>query len=362
MAVERKVAQPHITQVMQAVGDFFKQQLLGLGGGGCGIGNGGEVRAQRWRSGRRGRRKNSSNFLCFFCVFCVVFAFSAFGIAFGIQRGIALCQPFKKCMQALQRQLHHVVQAQPWQAFKLGAAPLRAVRHVALRGGQNSVGIGLATYTPQQAFGLQARALAGRAFGVAAVFGEHDPNVHFVGFAFQIAKKPRYAIPLFAPVAFFEIGCAIYHPALLRFGEFAPRRIARYACNFGVVQQVVLAFYPRGGLYWLNSALAQGELFIGYDQPPVHTYDAPKTFAGRASARGRVKREHAWQRSAVADAALRAMQPAGVCPLLLGRGVGLVCGAVCAPVCSAAIGVARWLVSRLHKYRNLPLPVAQSQL
>ena len=93
--------------------------------------------------------------------------------------------------------------------------PLHALGHKALGGCQYRVGIGLAAYAPQQAFGLKSGASAHTAGRVAAVLGQQHPDVHFVGLAFQVFKKPVHAKPVLVPFAI-PLRRTLEHPLLLR--------------------------------------------------------------------------------------------------------------------------------------------------
>ena len=242
MAVEREVANAHITQITQAGVDLVKQQLARLDVG------------------------------------CVL-----------LSQGGVLRQTFKKRVQLADRPQHQVVQTQTRQIFKLAAAPVHTSGHEALCRSQHGIGIGLAADAPQQAFGFEPCALARRAFGVAAVLGQEHADVHLVGLAFQIGKKALDAIPLSVPVALLEVGGAVDHPAALRRGEPVPRRVAGDASHFGMAHQIVLAFAPCWRLDGFDRALAQRELFVRNHQPPIDPDHAAKAATGLTRAHGGVE-------------------------------------------------------------------------
>ena len=170
LAVQREVADAHVAQVLHARHDFGVQHLEGL------------------------------------------------GLAV-MQRGIgSRRQLLEEITQPHQGQLHQVVQAQARQRVQLLAAPGHALRHEAavaafVAGRQHGIGGLLAAQAPQQAFGLQPRAAAGGAFGIAAVLGQQHPDVHLVGLALQVFEEALDAVPGLGPLAI-PVGRAVQHPAL----------------------------------------------------------------------------------------------------------------------------------------------------
>ena len=206
------------------------------------------------------------------------------------------------------------MQAQPRQCFKLLTRPRHPDGHKALRRLQHRIGIGLRAHAPQQRLRLESRAAAVGARRVAAVLGQQHADVHLVGLALQVLEEARDAIPLLAPVAFLVVGRAVDHPGFLFRRELVPRRVARDAGGFGVAHQVVLGFFPRRRLDWLDGAGAQRQALVGNHQPPIDADHAPKAAAGVARADRRVEREHRRNRVAVAPVAFGAMQAGGELP------------------------------------------------
>ena len=207
------------------------------------------------------------------------------------------------------------MQAQPRQCFQLRAAPLHALRQKPLRRRQHRVGVGLAADAPQQAVGLQARAGAARAGGVAAVFGQQHADVHLVGLGLQVVKKALHAVPLLVPLAC-PTGRPANHPLLLRGAELLPRRIAWNAGGLGVPHQVVLVFLPRRGLQRFDSAAAQGFFVVGNHQAPIDANHPAKALAGLARPGWGVEGEHRRQRLGIAQVAVGAVQAGGEFPNL----------------------------------------------
>ena len=221
------------------------------------------------------------------------------------------------------------MQAQAGQAVEQLAAPLHALGHKTLGGRQHGIGVCLAAHAPEQAFGLQPRARAGGAGGVAAVFGQQHADVHLVRLALQILEEAADAVPLLVPVAFAEVGRAPDHPFALLGRELVPRRVARNARAFGMAHQVVLALLPRRGLNGLDGAGAQGEAIVRNHQPPVHPDHAAKAAAVLARAHGGVEGKQRRYRLRIAAAAFGAVQAGGKRPPLrlaprafIGQGIG----------------------------------------
>ena len=264
LPVEREVADAHVAQVLQAGADLFMDQLQ-----------------------RRVMR--------------------------AAQHPRVVTQAVEEAAQAVDAQLHQVVQAQPGQGFQLLAAPLDAVRHEALLGRQHRIGLGLAADAPQQRLELEPRAGAGGAFGVAAVLGQEHPDVHLVGLALQVLEKAVHAVPLLVPVAV-PVRRAVDHPVPLGLGELVPGGVARNAGVAGVLHQVVLALLPGGRLHRLDGAVAQGLALVRDHQPHVHADDATEAAAGLAGAEGGVEREQRRRGVGIADVALGAVQAGGPAP------------------------------------------------
>ena len=277
MPVQTEVANTHIAQVFQTGADFFQQQMQGL----------------------------------------------LLGLHTGRQRGVC-GHVVEKSSQTFNRQQHQVVQTQAWQCFQLAARPRRALWQKAFVSWHGGQGTGMAADAPQQAFGLQSRPVAFAAGGVAAVLGQQHPDVHLVGLGFQVFKEAFDAIPLLVPFAI-PIGRAFDDPVALFGRQLVPRRVAWNTCCFGMAHQIVLALLPSRCLHWLDRTHAQGEFVVGNDQAVVDPNDTTKTFAHRTSTSRRIEREHRWGGVAVAQIAVRAMQPGGIAKGLaqvIGRSIG----------------------------------------
>ncbi len=222
-------------------------------------------------------------------------------------------QAVEEAVQALDRDQHQVVHRQPRQGLELLARPAGADRQEALPWRQRGVGAFLFAEPPEQRFGLQPRAAAGRARGVAAVLRQQHPDVHLVGLALQVAEEALDAVPLLVPVAL-PVGIAVDHPFALGLRQAGPRRVARDAGFAAVLQQVVLAFLPRRRLHRLDGAGAQGLPAIGDDEAVVDADDPAEAAAGLAGAVGRVEGEERRLRVGVAQVALGAVKPGREAP------------------------------------------------
>ena len=104
---------------------------------------------------------------------------------------------------------------------------------------------------------------------------------------------------------------------LLLLSELIPSGITRYASDFGMAHQIILAFSPGRCLKNLDSARAQREPAIRHHQTIVHPNHTAKAFAGGASSVRRVEGKQAGRRLGVANIAFRAMQAGGKFPDLL---------------------------------------------
>ena len=216
-------------------------------------------------------------------------------------------QPVKKQTQPIERHDHHVVQAQARQGLQLRTRPLHPRGHEALFNRQHAIGIAVATDAPKQALGLQPCTLATGAFGVTAVFRQQHTDVHLVGLAFQVLKKPLDAVPLLVPFAL-VFGRTLDNPIFLTGGQLVPRCVTRDARCFGVAHQVVLALLPCRGLDGLDRTRPQSELLVGNDQAVINPDHTAKTPASLAGPHRRVKREHRRDRVGVTLIAFGAMQ------------------------------------------------------
>ena len=259
LPVQGEVADADFAQVLQAGADFTQQQLQGLGLGSM-------CRVQ-----------------------------------------VVDLQGIEKAPQPLQRQAHEVVQAQAGQCLQLRARPLHALGQKACAGCQHGIGLRLAAHAPEQALGLQARAAADAARGVAAVLGQQHADVHLVGLALQVLEETVDAIPLLVPFAV-PVRRAVHHPVLLRRRQLVPGRVARNAGGLGVAQQIFLAFGPGRCLQRLDGAGAQRQLVVGDDQSQVDADHAAKAAAAGAGPDGGVEGEQRGNRVLVAQVALRTVQ------------------------------------------------------
>ena len=263
LPVQRQVTQAHLAQVLQAVADFIEQQLERI----------------VEHAGRQG-------------------------------------QAVEEAAQPRQGKAHQVVQAQAVEGFQLLVGPLHARGHeaaVALSITQDGIGVGLAADAPQQRFGLQPRAVAHGARGVAAVLRQQHPDVHLVGLALQVLEEAAHAVPLLVPLAL-PVGVAFDHPMAVRLGQLGPRGVARDAVGTGVAHQVVLALRPSGRLQRLDGAVAQGLAPVGNHQAPVDPNHPAEAAAGFASAPCGVEAEQGRLRVGVTDVAFGAVQAGGVAP------------------------------------------------
>ncbi len=299
LPVEREVADAHVAQILQAGADFVEQQ------------------PQRLRFARLMRT-------------CIRQCCRCGGAAWLVShrpRFLATQPPHtssprqhrKKCSQALDRQLHHVVQGQARQRFQLLPRPLHPRRHEPLGRRQHRIGGGLGTQSPQQAFGLEPRTRAHRAYGVAAVLRQEHANVHLVGLALQVIEEAAHPVPLLVPLAT-PVRGPFDDPVFLRLAQLVPRRVTRNASGLGVPHQVVLALLPRRGLHGFDGTGTQGQLVVRNHQPHVHPDDAPEAAAGVARPQRRVEGKHGRQRLGIAQVAFGAMQAGGKPPCL---GLGL---------------------------------------
>src|SRR5690606_5719031 len=109
---------------------------------------------------------------------------------------------------------------------------------------------------PERCIGFETSATAGRAGGVATIFRQQDPHMHFVSTGLQPIEKALRPIPLRFPrmVAAFPIGCALNHPLPLVFIEIGPRRVQSYPAARGVLLHFDLAFFIAGCLPWADGS------------------------------------------------------------------------------------------------------------
>ena len=260
LPVQREVAQAHVAQVTQAGAHLVEQQLQ--------------------RFVEHGRRQG---------------------------------QAIKKAPQPVDRHQHQVVQAQARQRFELLTRPGHAHRHEAPGGRHHAIGIGLVAQPPLQRLQLQPRTTAAAAGRVTAVLRQEHADVHLVGLALQVAEEAAHAVPLLVPVAG-PVGVAGYHPVALGLRKLAPGGVARDAGLAGVLQQVVLAIFPGGGLDRLDRAVAQRLAVVGDHQAHVDADHPAEAAAGLAGAEGRVEAEQRRLRIGITQVAVGAVQAGGITP------------------------------------------------
>jgi len=207
------------------------------------------------------------------------------------------------------------MQAQAGQGLKLLTRPGHPGRHEALGRRQHGIGGLTAADAPQQAVGLQAGAGAGLAGRVTAVLGQQHPDVHLVALGLQVLEEAFDTIPMLVPLAV-PVGRALDHPFLLLGGQLVPGRVTRDAGRLGMAHQVVLALGPGRGLHGLDGAGPQRELVVRDHQAVIHPDHTPEATAHLAGAHGRVEGERRWDRLAVMQVAVGAVQAGGIAPQL----------------------------------------------
>ena len=172
---------------------------------------------------------------------------------------------------------------------------------------QRRIRIRPGAHPPQQRVGLQARAAAGCALGVAAVARQQHADVHLVRLALQPGEIALDAVPLLLPLAG-PLRLALHHPLAMRRLHQLPRRVQRHAELRRELLQVALALLETLGLPRLDGAFAQRLALVGDHQAEVeadHPAEAPARLA--RTQRG-VEREGAGIRLRVMDVAIGAVQ------------------------------------------------------
>jgi hypothetical protein len=154
-----------------------------------------------------------------------------------------------------------------------------------------AVGIGK---VPAEGLWLEACAAAGGAGFVAAVAGEVNADVHFVGFGFEPLEEAVDAIPeAFAPggVGVEAVGFAVKDGVLVFWAEVFPGDVGGDFEAFAGVEEVALAFLAGFGLPGFDGAVSKGEVVVGDDEVVIDADDTAKAFAVGAGAEGVVEAE-----------------------------------------------------------------------
>ena len=228
----------------------------------------------------------------------------------GLVEGGAQAQPVEERPAAVERQAHHVVDAQPRLAGEgafVERRPGRAVRGCAP---ERAPGLGAAAHPPQQRLGLEPRAAAGRALPVGPVAREQHPHVHAVALGLQPVEEAAHPVP----PALVEVRLAFQHPFTGLGVELAPRAVHVHPAPARVPQQVALALAVALRLPRSHRPFAQRLRLVGDHQPVVDAHRAPEAAAGLAGPERGVERERARHRLPVLDVAARAVQRGGEAP------------------------------------------------
>ena len=237
----------------------------------------------------------------------------------GFVEGGAQAQPVEEGPAAVERQAHHVVDAQPRLAGEgafvegrfgravRGCAPERAPR---LRAG---------AHPPQQRLGLEPRPAARRALPVGPVAREQHPHVHPVALGLQPVEEPAHPVP----PALVEVRLAFQHPFAGRGVELAPRAVERHLAPARVALQVALALAVALRLPRAHRPFAERLRLVGDHEPVVDAHRAPEAAAGLAGAERGVERERARGRLPVFDVAAGAVQGGGEASRRAGAALGV---------------------------------------
>ena len=219
-------------------------------------------------------------------------------------------QPAKEPMQLLDRQLHQVVDVESRQLEEPVFRHGDAVVGKALSRLEHLVRLLAAAETKVEGLVLQSCALAVRTGVVAAVLGEHDPDVHLVGLALEEAEVLPHPVPGLAvpgPVALDD-------PATGLLVQIPPGGIQVHAPLAAVAHQVLLTLHGVAAAEGLDGAVTQGQRIVGDHQIPVDADGAAETAAGVAGAQRRVEGEEVGLGLPVVDVAVGAVQAAGELP------------------------------------------------
>ena len=151
---------------------------------------------------------------------------------------------------------------------------------------------------------MQARAAAGLAGAVGAVFREQHPDVHLVGLGLEPREVAAHAVPdVLRPLPL-----AVDHPAALLLGQVAPRHVERDAALFAEAREVGLALARDAALPGADRAAAQRERLVRDHEAQVDADRAAEAPAGRAGADRRIEGEEVRRRVRVVPVAVRAVQ------------------------------------------------------
>ena len=228
----------------------------------------------------------------------------------GLVEGGAQAQPVEERPAAVERQAHHVVDAQPRLAGEGAFVERRPGRAVRGRAPERAPGLGAAAHPPQQRLGLEPRAAAGRALPVGPVAREQHPHVHAVALRLQPVEEAAHPVPS----ALVEVLLAFQHPFTGLGVERPPRAVHVHPALARVAQQVALALAVALRLPRAHRPFAQRLRLVGDHQPVVDAHRAPEATAGLAGPERGVERERARHRLPVLDVAARAVQRGGEAP------------------------------------------------
>ena len=219
------------------------------------------------------------------------------------------------------RQQHQIVDREPGERREGVRTPLHALRAEARHAAERRICELAAADAPEEAGGLQQRAVAGAAGRVGAVARQQHPHVHLVGARLEPGKEAPGAVPDLARPG----SLAFDHPAACLGGKLAPGGIERNPAKLRELLQVLLAFGVGLRLPGLDGTPAQRARLVGDHQPVVDADGAAEAAAGLARPQRRVERELARGRGAVGEIAVGAVQFTRVAPGVqrLGR-VGIV--------------------------------------
>ncbi len=222
-------------------------------------------------------------------------------------QGRGQLQPIEEFPAALDGQQHDIVQGQPGQGGEALGREVHPLRAEAPLRGQHPVGVGRRTQSPEQGLGLETRPPAVGAGVVGPVLGEQHPDVHLVALGLEPVEETLGAVPQpVLPASF-----AFDHPAPLLPGQLAPGDIDGDPARSGVAQQIVLAFAVALGLPGLERPFGEAFRLVGDHQGVVDPHGPAEPATGLAGADRGIEGEDVGRGGLVGQVAVGAVQVGG---------------------------------------------------